>query len=286
MVRLTRRCEGGEGRFAPSMARRVVDGEEHCGVWECCAAMEKTSRSVCVRVCVRVRAWCLLLFEATRSRTNCSIGSSWTLKVDGVTDPLTTDREPGSLRSPPLCTRLAATVVAAPFILAPAAWPADPAVSCPIRLEFGTANTTKATTPIYQRVCLRVLSLLLGVWSAAVVWSEMTFFIRSPMVSLFGLFHRAAERQHDYLAIELMSVVTLGYLCVCAYYTVFRVRVLNYYYLAPHHLTDAYSLVFAGMLLCRLTPPLCLNFLGLLHLDTHVSSEAHRVETAYTEVTT
>ncbi|KAH8031755.1 hypothetical protein HPB51_020826 [Rhipicephalus microplus] len=81
-----------------------------------------------------------------------------------------------------------------------------------------------------------------------------------------------------------MSIVTLGYLCVCAYYTVFRVRVLNYYYLAPHHLTDAYSLVFAGMLLCRLTPPLCLNFLGLLHLDTHVSSEAHRIETAYTEV--
>ncbi|KAH7976901.1 hypothetical protein HPB52_021478 [Rhipicephalus sanguineus] len=81
-----------------------------------------------------------------------------------------------------------------------------------------------------------------------------------------------------------MSIVTLGYLCVCAYYTVFRVRVLNYYYLAPHHLTDAYSLVFAGMLLCRLTPPLCLNFLGLLHLDTHVSSEAHRIETAYTEI--
>ncbi|XP_050033222.1 G-protein coupled receptor-associated protein LMBRD2B isoform X1 [Dermacentor andersoni] len=135
-----------------------------------------------------------------------------------------------------------------------------------------------------RSVCLRALSLLLGVWSVVVVWSEMTFFIRSPMVSLFGLFHRAAERRHDYLAIELMSIVTLGYLCVCAYYTVFRVRVLNYYYLAPHHLTDAYSLVFAGMLLCRLTPPLCLNFLGLLHLDTHVSSEAHRVETAYTEI--
>ncbi|KAH7953168.1 hypothetical protein HPB49_005496 [Dermacentor silvarum] len=70
----------------------------------------------------------------------------------GVTDPLTSDREPGSLQSPPLCKCLAATVVAAPFILAPAAWPADPAVSCPIRLEFGTATTTKATTPIYQRL--------------------------------------------------------------------------------------------------------------------------------------
>lgn len=132
--------------------------------------------------------------------------------------------------------------------------------------------------------CLRLLSVVLGAWSVAVVWSEMTFFIRSPMVSLFGLFHRAAEARHDYLAIELMSIVTLGYLCACAYYTVFRLRVLNYYYLAAHQQTDAYSLVFAGMLLCRLVPPLCLNFLGLLHLDTHVSSESHRLETAYTEV--
>nr|XP_037270802.1 G-protein coupled receptor-associated protein LMBRD2B-like isoform X4 [Rhipicephalus microplus] len=57
--------------------------------------------------------------------------------------------------------------------------------------------------------CLRALSLLLGLWSAAVVWSEMTFFIRSPMVSLFGLFHRAAERRHDYLAIEIMGHLDL-----------------------------------------------------------------------------
>ncbi|KAH9364524.1 hypothetical protein HPB48_022765 [Haemaphysalis longicornis] len=129
-------------------------------------------------------------------------------------------------------------------------------------------------------VCLCAVPLVVTEW----YWLEMTFFIRSPMVSLFGLFHRAAEARHDYLAIELMSIVTLGYLCACAYYTVFRLRVLNYYYLAAHQQTDAYSLVFAGMLLCRLVPPLCLNFLGLLHLDTHVSSESHRLETAYTEV--
>ncbi|KAH7959128.1 hypothetical protein HPB49_008469 [Dermacentor silvarum] len=112
---------------------------------------ENRKEFVCVCVCARVCAWGLLLFEATRNRTNCCIGSSWTLKVGGVTDPLTSDREPSSLQSPPPYQRLAATVVAAPFILAPAAWPADPAVSCPIRLEFGIATTTKATTPIYQR---------------------------------------------------------------------------------------------------------------------------------------
>lgn len=81
-----------------------------------------------------------------------------------------------------------------------------------------------------------------------------------------------------------MSILTIAYMCVCTYYTVFKVRVLNYYYLAPHHHTDEYSLIFSGMLLCRLTPPMCLNFLGLIHLDTHVTSETNRVETAYTEI--
>ncbi len=36
-------------------------------------------------------------------------------------------------------------------------------------------------------------------------------------------------------------------LCYCVYSTVFRIRVFNYYYLAPHHQTDAYSLQFSGM---------------------------------------
>lgn len=141
----------------------------------------------------------------------------------------------------------------------------------------------------YWRCCvrgwsLRILGAVLALLSAALVWSEMTFFVRQPILTLFGIFHRSAESSHDYVAIELMSIVTIGYLCVCAYYTVFRVRVLNYYYLAPQHQTDEYSLIFSGMLLCRLTPPMCLNFLGLIHLDTHVTSEAGRMETAYTEI--
>lgn len=37
-------------------------------------------------------------------------------------------------------------------------------------------------------------------------------------------------------------------------------------------------------LLCRLTPPLCLNFLGLIHMDTHVTKKYGLEETAYTQV--
>lgn len=128
------------------------------------------------------------------------------------------------------------------------------------------------------------------------------------------------------------------FLCVCVYSTVFRMRVFNYYYLVPHHQTDAYSLQFSGMyaplpppscsfhvksvksesfdnklhckekktirrkkrsltlhhdirlllfcplrLLCRLTPPLCLNFLGLIHMDSAISYQ-DRIQTSYVSV--
>lgn len=114
--------------------------------------------------------------------------------------------------------------------------------------------------------------------------------------------------------------ITIFFLCTCVYSTVFRIRVFNYYYLASHHQTDAYSLQFSGMyvsqisilsalnlivltvnsaislslikpkdcvlftrLFCRLTPPLCLNFLGLIHMDSAISHQA-KEQTAYTSV--
>lgn len=131
---------------------------------------------------------------------------------------------------------------------------------------------------------LRTLSVILAIFSIIVVWSEMTFFTTSPTLSLFAVFVDLAGKHYNYIFIEIISIFTIAYLCVCAYYTVFKVRVLNYYYLAPHHQTDEYSLIFSGMLLCRLTPPLCLNFLGLIHLDSHVSKNPFFVETSYTKI--
>lgn len=75
----------------------------------------------------------------------------------------------------------------------------------------------------------------------------------------------------------------IAYMCYCAYSTVLKIRLLNLYYLAPHHQTDEYSLIFSGMMLCRLTPPMCLNFLGLIHMDSHIIKD-HIWETHYTQV--
>ncbi|XP_062398927.1 G-protein coupled receptor-associated protein LMBRD2a [Sardina pilchardus] len=134
-----------------------------------------------------------------------------------------------------------------------------------------------------RRWFYKALAVLLMLVSVAVVWSECTFFSTHPVLSLFAIFIQLAEKEYNYFYIEMACFFTIFYLCYCVYSTVFRIRVFNYYYLAPHHQTDAYSLQFSGMLFCRLTPPLCLNFLGLIHMDSTISGQ-QREQTAYTTI--
>lgn len=130
---------------------------------------------------------------------------------------------------------------------------------------------------------LKVLAVATGILSLMVVWSELTFFNSSPVLSIFAKILIVAKDNYDFLTIELISMATLCYLCYCAYSTIFRIKFLNLYYLAPHHQTNEHSLIFSGMLLCRLTPPMCLNFLGLIHMDSHVIKQRIS-ETYYTQV--
>ncbi|KAL2091756.1 hypothetical protein ACEWY4_011554 [Coilia grayii] len=136
---------------------------------------------------------------------------------------------------------------------------------------------------LLRRWFYRALAVTLMLFSVVVVWSECTFFSTRHVLSLFAIFIQLAERDYNYFYIEMACFFTIFYLCYCVYSTVFRIRVFNYYYLAPHHQTDAYSLQFSGMLFCRLTPPLCLNFLGLIHMDSTISGQ-QREQTAYTTI--
>lgn len=83
---------------------------------------------------------------------------------------------------------------------------------------------------------------------------------------------------------QFFSTISIGYLAVCAFYTVFHMKIYNVYYLAPNSQTDEYSLLFSGMLLCRLTAPLCLNYLCLIHRDSHIIKQNSNLETSFTTI--
>ncbi|KAM3611683.1 uncharacterized protein V6R79_022535 [Siganus canaliculatus] len=136
---------------------------------------------------------------------------------------------------------------------------------------------------MFRQSFFKLLAVVLCLLSAAVVWSECTFFSTRPVLSLFAVFVHLAEKHHNYICIEMVCFVSILFLCVCVYSTVFRIRFFNYYHLVPYHHTDAYSLLFSGMLFCRLTPPLCLNFLGLIHMDSAISHQ-DRIQTSYTSI--
>ncbi|KAM4745430.1 G-protein coupled receptor-associated protein LMBRD2B-like isoform 1-T5 [Anableps anableps] len=136
---------------------------------------------------------------------------------------------------------------------------------------------------VFRKTFCRLLAVLLSLLSVAVVWSECTFFSARPVLSLFAVFVQKAEQHYNYIFIEMVCFVSILFMCVCVYSTVFRIRFFNYYHLVPYHQTDAYSLLFSGMLFCRLTPPLCLNFLGLIHMDSAISHQ-DRIQTSYTSI--
>ncbi len=56
---------------------------------------------------------------------------------------------------------------------------------------------------VFRRWCYRVLAVVLCMFSAALVWSECTFFSTQPVLSLFAVFIQLAEREYNYVYIEV-----------------------------------------------------------------------------------
>eukprot|EP00794_Sanderia_malayensis_P008068 gene8068-8931_t len=135
---------------------------------------------------------------------------------------------------------------------------------------------------LLQPLLYKLLAFILLCFTIILVWSEMTFFSIDPKLSIFALLISAAKKEYLYFNIELICFFTVSYMCACTYYTVFKMRIFNFYYFAPKHQTDANSLLFSGLLLCRLTYALCLNFLAMIHLDGHVTNINTMEQTSFT----
>uniref|UniRef100_A0A0M3HTB6 LMBR1 domain-containing protein 2 n=1 Tax=Ascaris lumbricoides TaxID=6252 RepID=A0A0M3HTB6_ASCLU len=124
---------------------------------------------------------------------------------------------------------------------------------------------------IGKRPAFKISAVFSCLLSLVVIWSECTFFVVHPTLSI--------------AAMLTVALCLISYLCICVYYAVFKLRIYRYYRLDPNHMTDENSLLFSAILLCRLTPALCLNVLGMVHLDSHITSQAKfPVETQFTKL--
>ena len=55
-------------------------------------------------------------------------------------------------------------------------------------------------------------------------WAHSTYFSIRPTLSVFAAVVKAAGRSHSYVVIEAVSFLTVFYLCLCTYFTIFKVK--------------------------------------------------------------
>ncbi|KAI7876330.1 LMBR1-domain-containing protein [Lichtheimia hyalospora FSU 10163] len=111
--------------------------------------------------------------------------------------------------------------------------------------------------PIFHRG----VALLCAVLSVCILWSEIVFNIKNPVVSIVALGLRACG--YNYAAVEFMAFFTLMFMCICVYTSLFKVRFFNLYILIPKHHTDENSLLWFTSYMCKMMAPLCYNYINL-----------------------
>uniref|UniRef100_A0A0K0EG52 LMBR1 domain-containing protein 2 n=1 Tax=Strongyloides stercoralis TaxID=6248 RepID=A0A0K0EG52_STRER len=133
---------------------------------------------------------------------------------------------------------------------------------------------------------IRLIALLCTTMTLIIIWSECTFFISSHKISFAALILSTVAEGNHYKYIQLLCIILISYLCTCAYFSLFKLKIYKYYHLDSNHQTDENSLLFSATLLCRLTPPICLNFLGMIHMDSHVilTNNILKIETQFTKL--
>ncbi|KAJ2995915.1 LMBR1 domain-containing protein 2 [Globomyces sp. JEL0801] len=112
-----------------------------------------------------------------------------------------------------------------------------------------------------QPIAMKVLSVVCGICSVLVIWSESTFQITGVTMSIPGLILKPDAL--SYFNIELLVFGFIAYMCTCSYSTLLKLKLLDFYLMVPNHHTDEQTLLFVGAYMCKLIFPLCYNFLNM-----------------------
>ena len=89
---------------------------------------------------------------------------------------------------------------------------------------------------------MKLLSISFGVMSVVVIWSECTFWVRKPTLSIFALLVEHWSLKHNYFNLELFCFISIAYLCFCAYWTLFQIKVFLFF--LNFFLDELFSVIF------------------------------------------
>uniref|UniRef100_A0A2P2M4Q6 LMBR1 domain-containing protein 2 homolog A n=1 Tax=Rhizophora mucronata TaxID=61149 RepID=A0A2P2M4Q6_RHIMU len=132
----------------------------------------------------------------------------------------------------------------------------------------GKLGSLLDTTEFFWRCLVRkqlqkILAIILGTMSAAILLAESTLLPTGVDLSLFSILINSVGKQEVF--VQVLAFVPLMYMCICTYYSLFKVGMLMFYSLTPRQ-TSSVSLLMICSMVARYAPPISYNFLNLISL--------------------
>lgn len=119
-------------------------------------------------------------------------------------------------------------------------------------------------------VFFKILAIICVLFGFIFIWSESTFFVNDPVLSLFAIMVNS-YKSLGIMYIQAITFICLAYMALCSHQTVFKLRFYSFLYFARNHQTSPYTFLFTAGLVSRLSNAICLNYLAMLHLDKSIS---------------
>ncbi|TKY59475.1 LMBR1 domain-containing protein A [Spatholobus suberectus] len=107
------------------------------------------------------------------------------------------------------------------------------------------------------------LAVILGCMSFAILLAEATILTSGVDLSLFSILVHAAGKQEG--LVQLAAFIPLMYMCLCTYYSLFKMGMMMFYSLTPRQ-TSSVSLLMICSMVARYAAPISYNFLNLINL--------------------
>ncbi|KAL2332747.1 hypothetical protein Fmac_013960 [Flemingia macrophylla] len=107
-------------------------------------------------------------------------------------------------------------------------------------------------------------AVILGIMSVAILLAEATL-LPSVDLSLFSILIKSVGTQE--VLVQVFAFVPLMYMCICTYYSLFKIGMLMFYSLTPRQ-TSSVNLLMICSMVARYAPPISYNFLNLIRLGS------------------
>ncbi|KAF6170303.1 hypothetical protein GIB67_042993 [Kingdonia uniflora] len=117
---------------------------------------------------------------------------------------------------------------------------------------------------ILRKQLEKSLAIIFWCMTAAILLAEATILPSGVDLSLFSILINAVGKYE--VLVQAASFVPLMYMCICTYYSLFKVGMLMFYSLTPRQ-TSSVSLLMICSMVARYASPISYNFLNLICLS-------------------